>query len=159
MRPLDHREPGILNEVLSNERVSADLIADGIHVHPTIIKLLAKAKGEDHLVLITDSISATGMPDGRYQLGTLEVEVRDGKCTRGGTLAGSVLTMDRAVRNLMQFGGVDLQRAVRAAATNPARVAREKNKGVIEAGAAADFVALSPAGEVRATVIGGAVVS
>jgi N-acetylglucosamine-6-phosphate deacetylase len=159
MRPLDHREPGILNEVLTNERVSADLIADGIHVHPTIMKLLATAKGEDHLVLITDAISATGMPDGHYLLGTLEVEVRDGKCLRGGTLAGSVLTMDRAVRNLMQFAGVDLQHAIRAAATNPARVAREKNKGVIEAGAAADFVALTPAGEVRATIIAGAAIS
>lgn len=158
MRPLDHRDPGILGEVLTNNGLTADVIADGIHVAPNVVDLLFRAKGIEKLVLITDAISATGMPNGRYQLGELEVEVKDGRCLFGGNLAGSVLTMDRAVRNLMQFAKLDLQQAVRAASMNPAEVAGETKKGVIEPGAVADFVALTPTGEVRATVVGGEVV-
>jgi N-acetylglucosamine-6-phosphate deacetylase len=118
---------------------------------------LFRAKGSEKFVLITDAISATGMPDGRYQLGTLEVELKDGRCTRDGNLAGSALTMDRAVRNVMKFAGIDLQQAVRAASMNPAKAVGIK-KGTIEPGADADFVVLTPAGEVRATVIKGVVI-
>ena len=102
MRPLDHREPGIIGEVLSDDQLTADIIVDGIHVAPEVVKLFLRAKGHERAVLITDAISATGMPDGRYQLGPIEVDVKDGKCTSGGSLAGSVLTMDRAVRNVTQ---------------------------------------------------------
>lgn len=109
-------------------------------------------------MLITDAISATGMPDGRYQLGTLEVELKDGRCLRDGTLAGSALTMDRAVRNVMKFAGLDLQQAVRAASANPAKVVGMPKKGTIEPGADADFVVLTPSGEVRATIVKGVVV-
>ena len=157
MRPLDHRKPGILGEVLTNKQLSADVIADGIHVDPTVIDLLFRAKGIENFVLITDAISATGMPDGRYQLGTLEVELKDGRCLRDGNLAGSALTMDRAVRNVMKFAGLDLQQAVRAASMNPAKVVGIK-KGTIEPGADADFVVLTPSGEVRATIVRGVVV-
>lgn len=157
MRPLDHREPGILGEVLTNNQLSADVIADGIHVEPTVVDLLFRAKGIQKFVLITDAISATGMPDGRYQLGTLEVELKDGRCTRNGTLAGSALTMDRAVRNVMKFAGLNLQQAVTAASLNPAKTVGI-NKGTIEPGADADFVVLTPDGEVRATVIKGVVI-
>jgi N-acetylglucosamine-6-phosphate deacetylase len=157
MRPLDHRAPGILGEVLTNNQLSADVIADGIHVDPTVVDLLFRAKGIEKFVLITDAISATGMPDGRYQLGTLEVELKDGRCTRDGNLAGSALTMDRAVRNVIKFAGLDLQQAVRAASMNPAKAVGIK-KGIIEAGADADFVVLTPAGEIRATVIKGVMV-
>jgi N-acetylglucosamine-6-phosphate deacetylase len=143
--------------VLTNNRLSADVIADGIHVDPAVVDLLFRAKGIEKFVLITDAISATGMPDGRYQLGTLEVELKDGRCTRNGTLAGSTLTMDCAVRNVMKFAGLDLQQAVRAASLNPAK-AVGINKGTIEAGADADFVVLTPSGEVRAAVIKGVVV-
>jgi N-acetylglucosamine-6-phosphate deacetylase len=157
MRPLDHRAPGILGEVLTNNRLSADVIADGIHVDPTVIDLLFRAKGIENFVLITDAISATGMPDGRYQLGTLEVELKDGRCTRNGNLAGSALTMDRAVRNVMKFAGLSLQQAVRAASLNPAKAVGLK-KGILEPGADADFVVLTPTGEVRATVVKGVMV-
>jgi N-acetylglucosamine-6-phosphate deacetylase len=157
MRPLDHRAPGILGEVLTNNQISADVIADGIHVDPTVIDLLFRAKGIGNFVLITDAISATGMPDGRYQLGTLEVELKDGRCTRDGNLAGSALTMDRAVRNVMKFAGLSLQQAVRAASMNPAKAVGIK-KGTIEPGADADFTVLTPDGEVRATVIKGVLV-
>src|SRR6476646_3966102 len=109
MRPLDHRDPGILGEVLTDFRLSAEIIADGIHVDPVIVQLFLKAKGPEAAVLITDATAATGMPDGRYRLGSLEVEVKDGRCMVGDSLAGSVLTMDRAVRNVMQFAQWDLQ--------------------------------------------------
>jgi N-acetylglucosamine-6-phosphate deacetylase len=156
MRPLDHRSPGILGAVLTDRRVSADIIADGVHLDPAIVKLFAKAKGAEQTVIITDAISATGMPDGRYRLGTFEVEVRDGKCMTNGTLAGSVLTMDRAVQNLSRFAEWDLPLAVAAASRNPVRVARIANKGVLAVGGDADFVVLSSAGEVLRTFVGGA---
>jgi N-acetylglucosamine-6-phosphate deacetylase len=95
------------------------------------------------------------MPDGKYQLGSIEVEVKDGKCMANGVLAGSVLTMDRAVRNVMKFGDWDLQQAVRAATLNPARVSGLANTGKLQAGAEADLVVLSPAGEVRNTIVRG----
>ncbi|MGA7646927.1 MAG: N-acetylglucosamine-6-phosphate deacetylase [Terriglobales bacterium] len=160
MRPLshntlDHRNPGILGAVLTDRRVSADLIADGIHLDPAIVKLVAQAKGAEQTVLITDATSATGMPDGRYRLGAFEVDVREGKCTRNGSLAGSVLTMDRAVQNLARFAEWDLPQAVAAASRNPARVARFANKGILTAGADADFVVLNSQGEVQRTFVGG----
>jgi len=155
MRPLDHRNPGILGAVLTDGRVSADIIADGVHIDPAIVKLFANAKGLENTVLITDAISATGMPDGRYRLGSFEVDVRDGKCMAGGKLAGSVLTMDRAVRNLAGFAKWKLPAAVAAATQNPARVAQISNKGRLVAGADADFVVLGGEGEVLRTFVGG----
>ena len=83
MRPLDHRDPGILGEVLTDTRLSADIIADGIHLDPVIVQLFLKAKGPEAAVLITDATAATGMPNGRYRLGSLEVEVKDGRCMVG----------------------------------------------------------------------------
>ncbi|MGB6386491.1 MAG: N-acetylglucosamine-6-phosphate deacetylase [Terriglobales bacterium] len=154
MRPLDHRSPGILGAVLTDDRVTTDIIVDGVHLEPAIVKLVAEAKGPEQTVLISDATSATGMPDGRYHLGSFEVEVRDGKCTMDGKLAGSVLTMDRAVRNLARFAEWNLTDAVAAASRNPARVARIENKGVLAVGADADFVVLNHEGEVLRTFIG-----
>jgi N-acetylglucosamine-6-phosphate deacetylase len=157
MRPLDHREPGIIGEVLTDPQLSADIIADGIHLDPAIVRLFLQSKGPDQAVLITDAISATGMPDGRYRLGTFEVEVKNGRCLVDGKLAGSVLTMDRAVRNVMEFAHWDLQQTLRLATLNPARVAGLTNRGKLAAGVEADFVVLSPSGEVRNTIIRGEV--
>jgi N-acetylglucosamine-6-phosphate deacetylase len=156
MRPLDHREPGILGEVLSNDALTADMIVDGIHVDPAVVQVFLRAKGVERAVLITDAISATGMPDGRYQLGPIEVDVKDGKCTSGGSLAGSVLTMDRAVRNVTEFSGWSLRDAVRAATLNPAHaVGAAGSHGVLAAGSVADFTVLSPAGNVIKTIVHG----
>ena len=157
MRPLGHRDPGIAGEVLNNTGVSADIIADGIHVHPSMIHLFVQAKGMEQAVLITDATAASGMPEGKYYLGALEVEVRDGKCLHDGRLAGSVLTLDRAVQNAMEFAGLDLQRSLRLATLNPAR-AVNISKGFVEDGAEADLVVLTPAGEVKATMVKGKVV-
>ncbi len=156
MRPLAHRDPGILGEVLTDSRLTADIIADGIHLDPAIVQLFLKAKGAEGAVLITDATAATGMPDGRYHLGALEVEVKDGRCMVGDSLAGSVLTMDLAVRNVMRFAQWDLQSALRLATLNPARVMKMKNAGSLHSGAVADLVVLSPNGELRKTIIGGA---
>jgi N-acetylglucosamine-6-phosphate deacetylase len=156
MRPLDHREPGILGDLLTDPRLSADIIADGIHLDPAIVQIFLKQKGAEGSVLITDATAATGMPDGRYRLGSLEVEVKNGRCTSEGRLAGSVLTMDRAVRNVMQFAHWDLQAALRLASLNPARVGGVPEKGKVEVGGPADIVVLTAAGEVKATIVGGA---
>lgn len=158
MRPLDHRAPGILGAVLPNPAVSADIIADGIHVHPSVVKLFLEVKGEEGAVLITDANSAAGMPDGEYMLGPLRVEVNDGKCLSEGKLAGSVLTLDRAVQNAMKFADWNLRQAVRAASLNPAIVVGERKKGSIAPGADADLIALSPHGEVTATIVRGELV-
>ncbi|HEY3971598.1 MAG TPA: N-acetylglucosamine-6-phosphate deacetylase [Candidatus Sulfotelmatobacter sp.] len=156
MRPLDHREPGIIGEVLGNDQLSADMIVDGIHVDPSVVKLFLRAKGRDRAVLITDAISATGMPDGRYELGPIQVDVKDGKCTSNGSLAGSVLTMDRAVRNVTQFSDWTLRDAVQAATLNPARsVGLAAHYGVLAPGVNADFVVLNSAGEVLKTIVRG----
>jgi N-acetylglucosamine-6-phosphate deacetylase len=156
MRPLDHREPGILGEVLSNDQLSADMIVDGIHVDPAVVKVFLRAKGRERAVLITDAMSATGMPDGRYQLGPIEVDVKDGKCTSNGSLAGSVLTMDRAVRNVTKFSDWSLRDAVQAATLNPARaVSLATHHGVLTPGAYADFTVLSSSGKVLKTIVRG----
>jgi N-acetylglucosamine-6-phosphate deacetylase len=156
MRPLDHRSPGILGEVLSDDTMTADIIVDGIHVSPEVVKLFLQAKGPERAVLITDAISATGMPDGKYQLGPIEVDVKDGKCTANGSLAGSVLTMDRAVRNVTQFSNWSLRDAVRAATLNPASAVRMNGLyGTLKPGARADFAVLSPEGNVLKAIVGG----
>jgi N-acetylglucosamine-6-phosphate deacetylase len=157
MRPLDHREPGIAGEMLTNPQLTADIIADGIHVDPAVVRLFLQAKGPEAAVLITDATAATGMPDGHYRLGPIEVEVKAGRCTAGGKLAGSVLTMDRALRNAMQFAGWDLPSALRLATLNPARVAGLEGRGSLAPGCQADLVVLAPTGEVQATIQAGEV--
>ncbi len=166
MRPLDHRNPGILGAVLADPGLTADIIADGIHVHPEVVRLFLQAKGLEAAVLITDGLSAAGMGDGRYRLGSFEFEVQGDRCTRDGTLAGSVLTLGRAVGNVMKFADWNLKDAIRLATLNPARVAgvatRKEGsklvpwKGVVEPGADADLVVLSASGEVIRTIVRGA---
>jgi N-acetylglucosamine-6-phosphate deacetylase len=157
MRRFGHRDPGLLGAILTDDAITADIIADGIHVSPDVVALFVRSKGPAGAVLITDSISATGMPDGTYRLGSFEVLVRDGRCDSHGKLAGSVLTMDRALRNTMQFAKMSFQDCLRMATLNPARVLGiEHCKGVLRAGADADVVVFSPAGEVRQAIVGGA---
>ncbi len=156
MRALDHRDPGILGAVLENDELTADIIADGIHVHPSVLKLFLRAKGADRAILITDAISATDMPDGVYSLGGLEVHVSNGRCEYQGKLAGSVLTLDRAIRNVMSFAGWQLQQAVKLATLNPAqRLGISDQRGLAAPGRRADLVVLTPEGQVVHTLIGG----
>ena len=155
MRALDHREPGVLGAVLADARVSADIIADGIHVHPEIVRLFLRAKGPEKAILITDAISATGMGDGKYMLGGFEVEVKGDRCEHEGRLAGSVLTLDRAISNMTRFATISLQQSIRLATLNPARVLGRNDIGILRPGARADFAVLSPEGEVMRAFIGG----
>ena len=156
MRRLEHRDAGLLGAILTDRAVTADIIADGIHVEPVVVDLFLRAKGVDGAVLITDGVSATGMPDGTYRLGSFEVEVRDGLCESHGKLAGSVLTLDKAVRNAMAFAKISLQNSIQMATLNPARVLGiEGRKGSLRAGADADIAVFSPGGEVLQTIVGG----
>jgi len=159
MRELSHREPGIAGAVLS-EPIAVELIADGVHVHPAMVRLVAAAKGPDLLILVTDAIAAADMPDGVYELGTLRVVVRDGIC-RGteGQLAGSTLTMDVALRNLQRWTSWPLADCLRTVTSNPARMlGLQSTKGTLHPGADADVVLFSDTLEVQATVVAGEVV-
>ncbi len=155
MHRLDHREPGILGAVLSTDSLYAELICDGIHVDPSMVQLFSRAKPADRAILITDAMSAAGMPDGSYKLGELDVRVTGGRAITGeNTLAGSTLTMDAAVPNYMRFAGVPLHQAVQAASANPIRMAAMQ-AGELFAGQRADLNVLAGDGTLQATYLGG----
>ena len=155
MGPLHHRDPGLAGVALSDERVRVGAIADGIHLHPATVALAARALG-DRLCLVTDAVAALGMPAGRVPLGVLEAfATEDGVRLADGTLAGSDLSLDRAVRNLVAFAGVSLPEAVAAATMAPAALLGLGDRGVIRAGAVADLTLLDAGGAVVATVVGG----
>ncbi|HEX4582652.1 MAG TPA: N-acetylglucosamine-6-phosphate deacetylase [Acidobacteriaceae bacterium] len=156
MRGLDHREPGMLGEVLDDQSLYAEIIADGIHVQPITVRIYWRSKGAARAILITDGMSATGMPNGRYRLGTFDVDVADGRATHGDVLAGSVLTMDRAVHNFAAFTGAPLATVARLATANPAALAGfAQSHGAIARGRRADVIAFSPEGQLVATCIAG----
>jgi N-acetylglucosamine-6-phosphate deacetylase len=145
MRPLHHREPGPIGALLDDERVTVELICDLVHVHPTAVRLAARHAGQGRTVLVTDAISATGIGDGVYDLGGLQVTVRDGVPTLdgGGSLAGSTLTMDAAFRNLVRACGLSVPDAVTATATRPAELLGVADRtGSLRPGLAADLVVL-----------------
>jgi N-acetylglucosamine-6-phosphate deacetylase len=158
MRAIDHREPGLAVFVLDKRSLYAEIICDGIHVDPLMVRLFLKAKENDRIILVTDGMSATGMPDGIYMLGDMEVEVRDGRCTSNGTLAGSVLTLDRGVQNLMEYTGASLNTAVAAASHNPSQLMGiEDDWGRLDVGRVANITVLSPSAEVIQTFLAGRV--
>jgi N-acetylglucosamine-6-phosphate deacetylase len=143
MRPFSHRDSGVIGAVLTSPEVTAELIADGVHVEEAAMRLLLQAKGAGCVVLVSDGISATGMPDGKYMLGKFEVTVSGGVCRNAeGKLAGSTLTLDRALRNIVGLG-ISLQDAVRMLTVNPATLLGiEFKKGALRNGADADIVLL-----------------
>ena len=154
MRALDHREPGILGVVLDDDALYAELICDGIHTTPEAVRLWLRSKGLERAMLVTDGMAATGMPDGRYKLGDLDVDVSRGTCTSGGVLAGSVLTMDRAVANVQRFTGIPLADAVRLATRNPARMLGLQT-GAVAPGSDADFVLFNNTGAFSGCIVRG----
>jgi N-acetylglucosamine-6-phosphate deacetylase len=143
MRPFSHRDPGVIGAVLTSPEVNAELIADGVHVEEAAMKLLLLAKGAAQVTLVSDGLSATGMPDGKYTLGGFEVTVSGGVCRNAeGTLAGSTLTLDRALRNVVALG-IALPDAVRMLTLNPATLLGiEFKKGSLRVGADADVLLL-----------------
>ena len=156
MRALDHRDPGILGTVLDTDALYAELICDGIHVHPALVRLFWKAKGRNRAVLVTDGMSATGMPEGEYLLGGLSVTVKDGRCTHNGVLAGSVLTLDQAVRNFRAFTSASLEDTLRLVTANPAALTGfAAEQGAIATGRPAHITVLTASGEVAAIYLRG----
>jgi N-acetylglucosamine-6-phosphate deacetylase len=143
MRPFTHRDSGVIGAVLTTPEVTAELIADGVHVDETAMRLLLQAKGAGGVILISDGISATGMPDGKYLLGSLDVTVSGGICRDAeGRLAGSTLTLDRALRNIVGLGA-SVADALRMLTLNPATLLGiEFKKGSLRTGADADIVLL-----------------
>jgi N-acetylglucosamine-6-phosphate deacetylase len=146
MRPFSHRDAGVIGAVLTSPEVSAELIADGVHVEEAAMRILLQAKGAGCVVLVSDGISATGMPDGRYTLGKFQVTVSGGVCRNAeGKLAGSTLTLERALCNIVALG-VPLADAVRMLTVNPATLLGiEFKKGALRTGADADIVLLDEA--------------
>jgi N-acetylglucosamine-6-phosphate deacetylase len=159
MRPFSHRDPGVIGAVLTTPEVTAELIADGVHVDEIAMKLLLKAKGAEGVILISDGISATGMPDGKYMLGGLEVTMTGGICrTAEGNLAGSTLTLDRALRNIVSLG-TPLDDAVRMLTLNPATLLSiEFKKGALRTGADADIILLNESLEITNVWVRGTLV-
>ena len=146
MRPFSHRDAGVIGAVLTSPEMTAELIADGVHVDETAMRLLLQAKGAGGVILISDGISATGMPDGKYKLGDFEVTVSGGVCRNSeGRLAGSTLTLDRALRNIVGLGA-SLGDALRMLTLNPAKLLGiEHKKGTLRPNADADIVLLDDA--------------
>jgi N-acetylglucosamine-6-phosphate deacetylase len=160
MRALDHRAPGILGTVLDTDDLYAELICDGIHVDPALVRLFWKAKPRNRAILITDGISATGMPEGEYQLGGLTVTVKDGRClllgaNGDGVLAGSILTLDRAVRNFCSYTAAPLEDTICMVTANPARLMGTSEYGSLRIGGAAHITVLTPSGEIAAVYLRG----
>jgi N-acetylglucosamine-6-phosphate deacetylase len=157
MRPFSHRDPGIIGAVLTDDRLSTELICDGLHVDPAAVRLMVRAKGLKRVILITDSLSATGMPDGQYQLGQFTVNVTGGVCrTLEGSLAGSSITLEKALRNLVKFTSSTFRDCLPCATLNPAKLlGLEERKGSIAIGADADLAVLDANYVVRQAYVRG----
>jgi N-acetylglucosamine-6-phosphate deacetylase len=155
MRPLDHKNAGILETVLTTDELYAELICDGIHNMPELVRLWWRAKGPNKAILVTDAMSATGMPDGEYQLGDFPVKVAHGRAMIGEALAGSVLTLDKALANFVAFTGAPVEQGLRLMTANPAAMTGFADRGSLSVGGPADFVAVDANGKLLASVIGG----
>ncbi len=162
MRPMHHREPGAVGALLESD-ADVEVIADGVHLHPAVLRTVFAAK-PGRCLLVTDAMAAAGAPDGDYRLGTMDVQVRDSVARLAsddgtGAIAGSTLTMDAAVRFAVQKAGIPLADAVHAASTAPARAWGLDDVGVLEAGRRADLVVLDEHLEVARVMRAGVWVS
>lgn len=156
MSPLEHRAPGAVGALLSDGRTRAGIIADGVHVHEAAFEIAYRQKGPDALALVTDAMEAAGMPDGEYELGERTVTLEAGAVRLpDGTLAGSALTMDAALRNAARLLDIPLHEALRMTTSTPAAILGLPAKGSITPGADADLVVLSAEGWVQETVVAG----
>jgi N-acetylglucosamine-6-phosphate deacetylase len=160
MPPLHHRKPGLIGAALGDNRCTVGMIPDGIHLHPAVAQTIWAAKDNQKLTLVTDAMAALGMPPGRYQIGDKEVFVTENDARlKDGTLAGSILSMDQALRNLMAFTGCSLMEALPAITTTPASLLDiADQRGTLSPGSYADLVLLTPELEVAVTLVKGEVV-
>lgn len=159
-RGFHHREPGVFGAVLTSDEVTAELIADTIHVHPGAMKTLVRCLGTDRVVLITDAIIGAGLPDGEYESVEFTVTIRDGRVTlEDGTLAGSAALLNHCVRNVHEVVGVPLDQAVKMASLNPARAMGFSNRlGSLAKGKDASLVVIDDQVNVYLTMVEGNIV-
>ena len=159
MRPFSHRDPGILGAVLTAPEIWAELIADGVHVSPAAINLCIQCKSARRILLISDAVSATGMPEGQYRLSDIEITLSGGICrTREGQLAGSTLTQDQALRNMVRWSHLPLEAVLGMLTRNPAQsLGIAQSKGTLAEGRDADMVLLDRNLRVNTTIIQGEV--
>ncbi|MEK3731470.1 N-acetylglucosamine-6-phosphate deacetylase [Paenibacillus sp. FSL M8-0334] len=159
MTGLHHRKPGVVGAMLSDDRISCEIIADGIHVHPAGIKILTRTKQDGNLIMITDAMSAAGMPDGEYTIGDLPVIVENGIATlrdNRSSLAGSTLTMIKGFQLLTQTIGLSIEETSKIASLNPARkIGIDRQTGSLEQGKRADVLLLNSELELRGVWIQG----
>ncbi|MBY0088832.1 N-acetylglucosamine-6-phosphate deacetylase [Brevibacillus brevis] len=157
MTGLHHREPGVVGAAMYHEQLSTELIADGIHVHPAVMKILYRVKTAERLALVSDSMRAAAMGEGTYDLGGQEVHVQDNQAKLAdGTLAGSILTLNRAVGNMVTLSGVSLPDAVEMASLTPASILGfGERKGRLAAGYDADITVLNTQFDVIMTFVAG----
>ena len=160
MEPLHHRTPGAVGAALALDGIRCQLIADNIHLHPAVLKLAVRAKGIEGIILVTDAMSGAGMPDGAYELGGQKVVVRNGECRlANGALAGSTLTLERAVRNIMRACELSLAQALPMASRVPAAsLGLAHRKGAIAVGMDADLIVVDGKVNVDLTMVGGEIV-
>lgn len=152
-RGLKHREPGVTGYGLLTEGVMAEMICDGIHIHPKMVSMAYKVKGSDEIELVTDSMRAKGMPEGKSELGGQVVYVKDGTARlEDGTIAGSVLSYIHAFQNIMKFTGASIGDAVKMSSGNQAKEFGLTQKGAIKTGKDADFVVLNQEYELKGTI-------
>ncbi|MGB3330466.1 MAG: amidohydrolase family protein, partial [Thermomicrobiales bacterium] len=154
--PMHHREPGAMIAVMTDDRVTAGLIPDGIHSHPGTVRLALAAKGVDRIVIVSDMMQACGRGPGTYGIGGQAVTVDETSARlKDGTLAGSILTMDQAMRNLVDWTDVTIPQALHMATAVPARLLGDPSRGNLVTGARADLTLWSNDLEVMATYVGG----
>jgi len=159
-RGFQHREPGVFGAILTSDEVTAELIADTVHVHPGAMKMLIRCLGADRVVLITDAMAGAGLPDGTYELVGHTVIVKEGRATLpDGTLAGSTATLNQCVRNVHQTVGVPLLEAVKMASLNPARAMGFADRlGSIAVGKDASLAVIDEQANVYLTLVKGRIV-
>ena len=156
MPPLDHRKPGLAGALLANSQVVVGLIADGVHVHPAMLQLAWQSKGSRGLALVTDAMAALGKPPGIFHLGDFEVTVDETSARLSdGRLAGSILTQDVALRNMVAAGAATMAEIIPALSTTPAALLNLQQKGVVRPGADADLTLVTPQGFVVMTITRG----
>ena len=160
MPPLEYRAPGLVGAILTHPEITVSLIADGIHVHPAMLKLAYQTRSRERVVLVTDAMSALGMSPGRYPLGGKQEVFVDGQSARltDGTLAGSILKPTTALQNMMEYCNVPMEAILPCLTHAPARVLGLTNKGRLEVGADADLTLLDSQGNLAMTIVGGEIV-
>ncbi len=161
MRAFSHRDPGVVGAALTDERVKCEMICDGIHLHKAAMKIAVEVKGTDNIILISDAMMATGLDDGHYLLGGQDVVVKDNEARLSdGTLAGSTLTLNKAVYNMINLVGISIKDAVRMATLNPAKaIGIDNRKGSIEIGKDADLIVFDENIDIYTAIVNGEILN